>query len=555
MDIKLITGDINKIKADALIVGVFEDVEGSVYEKDLDKALSNSVGDLRKKKEIKGKTSELTVIHSMGRVAAAKVAVLGLGKKNILDANKLRSAVADAIRSLQRKNNLEIALALPDVGLVGKEIGRVTAEAAYLGSYSFRKHLTKESDYGDLKSLDVLSELNLDKDEFGKGVLKGSLVGQAVVLARDMGNEPSNFMTPQDMAETAERVGKESSFKVEVLERREMEKLGMGGLLGVSKASFDKNPPKLIIMRYKGRDDEGWDLALVGKGLTFDTGGISIKPADKMEDMKFDMCGGAATIAAMGAIAKLKYKVNIIAAVPATENMPDGGAYKPGDVLKMFTGKTVEVISTDAEGRLILADALGYINKEKPAAIVRKDGLFETITESGKRIESDLVIIGIGVTPETRLARSAALEIGNGVIVNSYLQTSRPDIYAAGDNAQFPYQALGQAMRVEHWDNALNQGKWAGRNMAGAHEPYSYMPYFFSDLFEFGYEAVGEVDSSLETFADWQKENDTGVVYYLKNSKVRGALMCNVWNQVALARQLIQKAEPMTPAGLQGAIL
>ena len=192
---------------------------------------------------------------------------------------------------------------------------------------------------------------------------------------------------------------------------------------------------------------------------------------------------------------------------------------------------------------------------EKPAAIVRKDGLFETITESGKRIESDLVIIGIGVTPETRLARSAALEIGNGVIVNSYLQTSRPDIYAAGDNAQFPYQALGQAMRVEHWDNALNQGKWAGRNMAGAHEPYSYMPYFFSDLFEFGYEAVGEVDSSLETFADWQKENDTGVVYYLKNSKVRGALMCNVWNQVALARQLIQKAEPMTPAGLQGAIL
>jgi leucyl aminopeptidase len=189
-------------------------------------------------------------------------------------------------------------------------------------------------------------------------------------LARDMGNEPSNFMTPQAMADTAERVAKESGFKVEVLERRDMEKLSMGGLLGVSKASFEKNPPKLIIMRYKGRDAEGWDLALVGKGLTFDSGGISIKPADKMEDMKFDMCGGAATIAAMGAIAKLRYKVNIIAAVPATENMPDGGAYKPGDVLKMFTGKTVEVISTDAEGRLILADALGYINKEKPAAIV-----------------------------------------------------------------------------------------------------------------------------------------------------------------------------------------
>jgi leucyl aminopeptidase len=370
MDIKLITGDLNKISADALIVGVFENGEGSDFEKDLDKALSNAVAELRKKKEIKGKVSELTVIHSLGRIAAAKVAILGLGKKKDLYATKLRSAVADACRCLQRKNNLDLALALPDVGLTAKEIGRAAAEAAYLGSYSFRKHLTKEADYGDLKSFSILSEIKLDKNEFDTGVKKGETVAQAVTLARDMGNEPSNFMTPQDMADTAERVAKESGFKVEVLERRDMEKLGMGGLLGVSKASFDKNPPKLIIMRYKGRDAEGWDLALVGKGLTFDTGGISIKPADKMEDMKFDMCGGAATIAAMGAIAKLKYKVNIIAAVPATENMPDGGAYKPGDVLKMFTGKTVEVISTDAEGRLILADALGYINKEKPAAII-----------------------------------------------------------------------------------------------------------------------------------------------------------------------------------------
>jgi leucyl aminopeptidase len=370
MDIKLITGDINKIAADAIIVGVFENGEGSTFEKDLDKALSNALAELRKKKEIKGKASELNVIYSLGRIAAAKVAILGLGKKKDLDATKLRSAVADAVRSLHRKNNIELALALPNVGLGAKDIGRVAAEAAYLGSYNFRKHLTKEAEYGELKSLVVVSEIKLDKDEFDSGVHKGGTVSQAVILARDMGNEPSNFMTPQDMADTAERVAKESGFKVEVLERRDMEKLGMGGLLGVSKASFDKNPPKLIIMRYKGRDAEGWDLALVGKGLTFDTGGISIKPADKMEDMKFDMCGGAATIAAMGAIGKLKLKINIIAAVPATENMPDGGAYKPGDVLKMFTGKTVEVISTDAEGRLILADTLGYINKEKPAAIV-----------------------------------------------------------------------------------------------------------------------------------------------------------------------------------------
>ncbi|APV44364.1 leucyl aminopeptidase [Dehalogenimonas formicexedens] len=370
MDIKLITGDLEKIKADAIILGVFENGEGNNLEQSLDEALGGAIAELRLKKEIKGKSGEINVIHSMGKVAAAKVAVLGLGKKKDLDATKLRAAVADAVRALHRKNSLDLILALPDTGISVKEIGRVSAEAAYLGSYNFRKHLTKEAEFGEIKSLGVLFSTKPQQDDFATGANRGQIVAQAIMLARDMGNEPSNFMTPQDMADTAEKVAKESGFKVEVLERRDMEKLGMGGLLGVSKASFDKNPPKLIIMRYKGKEADGWDLALIGKGLTFDTGGISIKPADKMEDMKFDMTGGAATIAAMGAIGKLKLKVNVIAAVPATENMPDGGSYKPGDVLKMFTGKTVEVISTDAEGRLILADALGYINKEKPAAMV-----------------------------------------------------------------------------------------------------------------------------------------------------------------------------------------
>lgn len=372
MDIKLITGDVNKIKADAVIVGVFEDAERSELENDLDKALGGAVAELRARKEIKGKVSELTVIHSLGRIKAAKAAVLGLGKKKDLDAAKLRSALADACRGLQRKNNVELAVALPDTGgLGGKDIGRVAAEAAYLGSYSYRKHLTKEAEYGEIRSLYVLSEMKLDKEEFEKGARKGEITAQAVRLARDMANEPSNHMTPENMADVAEKVGRDSDVKVEILDRKDMEKLGMGGLLGVSQASFEKHPPKLIILRYKGGDGDGWDLALVGKGLTFDTGGISIKPADKMEDMKFDMSGGAAAIAAMGAIGKLKLKLNVIAAVPATENMPGGGAFKPGDILRMFTGKTVEVITTDAEGRLILADALGYVIKEaKPKAII-----------------------------------------------------------------------------------------------------------------------------------------------------------------------------------------
>jgi NADPH-dependent 2,4-dienoyl-CoA reductase/sulfur reductase-like enzyme len=197
---------------------------------------------------------------------------------------------------------------------------------------------------------------------------------------------------------------------------------------------------------------------------------------------------------------------------------------------------------------------IDILSGDKPASISRNGGKFITDTEGGKRVESDILIVGIGIVPSIDLAKAAGLETGNGILVDELLQTTNPDIYAAGDNALFPYQALSQRMRVEHWDNALNQGTWAGRNMAGANQPYDYMPYFFSDLFEFGYEAVGEVSSRLETFADWQKENDTGVVYYLEDGRVRGAMMCNVWEMVEAARELIRKGERVEPESLRGLI-
>jgi NADPH-dependent 2,4-dienoyl-CoA reductase/sulfur reductase-like enzyme len=191
---------------------------------------------------------------------------------------------------------------------------------------------------------------------------------------------------------------------------------------------------------------------------------------------------------------------------------------------------------------------------DRPAAIERKGAKFVTSTQAGRKIESDAVIVGIGIAPSIELAERAGLKTGNGIVVNEYLQTSDSNIYAAGDNAFFPYHALGVQTRVEHWDNALNQGKYAGRNMAGGREAYSYMPYFFSDLFEFGYEAVGDVNANLDIVYDWQKEFDTGVVYYLKDRKVRGAMMCNVWEKVEAARDLIRKGETVTPEGLRGAI-
>ncbi len=201
-----------------------------------------------------------------------------------------------------------------------------------------------------------------------------------------------------------------------------------------------------------------------------------------------------------------------------------------------------------------LSRGIKVLTNEKPSAFSRQGSRFITHTASGKKIESDMVIVGIGVAPSLDLPRRAGLQTANGVIVDEYLQASLPDIYAAGDIALFPYKVLGKQTRVEHWDNALNQGKWAGLNMAGAHKPYDYMPYFFSDLFEFGYEAVGEVDAQLETFADWQKENDTGVIYYLKDGKVRGMMMCNVWEKVEIARTVIRAGALVTKESLRGMI-
>jgi NADPH-dependent 2,4-dienoyl-CoA reductase/sulfur reductase-like enzyme len=191
---------------------------------------------------------------------------------------------------------------------------------------------------------------------------------------------------------------------------------------------------------------------------------------------------------------------------------------------------------------------------DRSVGIAREGSRLAVQTERGRRIEADLVIAGIGIAPATELAAGAGLAVENGIVVNEYLQTAQPDIYAAGDNANFPYQALGLHTRIEHWDGALSQGKCAGRNMAGAGEPFTYMPYFYSDLFKFGYEAVGDVNSKLETFSDWQKENDTGVIYYLQGGKVRGAMMCNVWKRLDAARQMILRAQQVQPKDLAGAI-
>jgi NADPH-dependent 2,4-dienoyl-CoA reductase/sulfur reductase-like enzyme len=239
-----------------------------------------------------------------------------------------------------------------------------------------------------------------------------------------------------------------------------------------------------------------------------------------------------------------------------------GGGFIGTEMAAALADKKVSVTMLFPESRpcfRIFPDYLGnHISKlfknhgitmltdDRPMEIEQGAGSYKIKTEKGKRLEADVVIAGIGISPSIGLAKEAGLAVAQGILVNSFLQTSHPDIYAAGDAAIFPDKSLGTTQRVEHWDNALNQGKHAGTNMAGAQKPYSYMSYFFSDLFEIGYEAVGDIDSRLETHADWKEENVKGVIYFIKEHRIRGVLLCNVWDKVDAARALVQSGALFT---------
>ncbi|MEA1958535.1 MAG: leucyl aminopeptidase [Chloroflexota bacterium] len=365
MKITAVTGDITKLAADAVIVNLFEGVKRpSGATAAVDKALGGAIAKLIKQGEIKGKRGEITLIHTMDKIKPARVLVAGLGSKEQLTPAVIREAIAEACRYLRKMPVKEVVTIAHGTGAGGIDAtvsAQAITEGAMLGSYTFRWHKTKSDNNGEIERLSIATPERQLLKPLKKGCEKGRVLAEATILARDVANEPGNFMTPTDLAAVAAKVADDWGLECEVFERADMEEMDMGALLGVARGSVQ--PPKLIVLKYRGDKRSKKIIGLVGKGLTFDSGGISIKPSEKMGDMKGDMAGGAAVIAAMRAIGELKPKANVTAIVPATENLPDGNAYKPGDVLKASNGKTIEVVNTDAEGRLILADALSYARK------------------------------------------------------------------------------------------------------------------------------------------------------------------------------------------------
>ena len=372
MKIKVVSGDITKLKVDAIIVNLFEGMESPAGATGaVDQALGGLITQLIAEGEIKGKLNEMTLVHSMGKISPARVVVSGLGKENELSPTRIRGVTAEACRFLRKvgaKRVGTIAHGAGSGGIDAEQSAQAVTEGAILGLYTFRKHQTKELGQKDVNELRIVEMDRKKLPELKRGCARGRIMAEATNLARDMANEPANYMTPTDMAEVAKKVAQDYGLEFEVLEKKDIEKMGMGALLGVSQGS--RQPLKFIILTYKGSRPSKTPLGLIGKGITFDSGGISIKPSEGMGDMKGDMSGGATVIAAMRAIGELKPKINVTALIPATENLPDGAAVKPGDILKAMNGKTIEIANTDAEGRLILADALSYAGKLKLSPLV-----------------------------------------------------------------------------------------------------------------------------------------------------------------------------------------
>jgi len=380
MDFQTTSKTLEDVTCDALVVGAARsktasnthDVVLSGMTKEVDTLLDGLISQICADGAFKGNLGEMTTVYTIGKLAAKRVLVVGLGSIEALNAQALRKASAISVRHLQQTGAHTIALALAHEGMVVEVEAGVQAqvEGTLLGSYTFRKY--KQSDdhaekWGITKVW--LTAGQGSGDHFEKAMRRGRALAEATNFARDLVNEPPNVLTPGELANRASAMAGQFGLECEILDRPQMEELGMGGLLGVSQGSAE--PPKFIILRYRGatkNTDKG--MALVGKGITFDTGGISLKPADRMDEMKGDMAGAAAVIGAMQAIASLKPAVNVTALVSTTENMPSGTAYRPGDILRIMNGKTIEIVNTDAEGRLVLADALSYAAKEGLSPII-----------------------------------------------------------------------------------------------------------------------------------------------------------------------------------------
>ena len=367
MQVRISTDAAASVATGALVLPVFSDQQLDTVAREIDALTGGALADVLASREITGKTNELAVVHA--KDAPFRRAVLvGLGDREKFTVSALAKFAGTAVRTLGKRNVASIAFVVPAEAAANVLLATsALAEGAIAATLDTTTYRTEPDRPVVVDDVLILAGA-FDRAALDAGVRRGTIVGEAVNFARVMALTPGNDMTPTDLARRARELGARAGLDVDVLDEARMEAKGMGALLGVSRGSDE--PATLSVLTYRGDPSSSEVLALVGKGLTFDSGGISIKPAENMHEMKYDMSGGAGVIGAMYAIGMLRPRLNVIGLVPSSENLPGPRAMKPGDILRAMNGKTIEVINTDAEGRLILADALCYARELGATTIV-----------------------------------------------------------------------------------------------------------------------------------------------------------------------------------------
>ena len=372
MEFSIKSGSPEKQRCGAVVVGVFESRKLTLSAELLDKAANGFLSDILRRGDLGDKAGSTLVLHSVAGVMSERVVLVGLGKEREFNEKAYCSAVRAATKALNDTGASDAAIFLTEIGVKKRSLAWRTRQATQIAldtNYRFDEYKTQKADSKrNLKKIIFAVERRNEHAEAEEGVRQGAAVAHGMAMTRTLGNLPPNVCTPTYLAEQARAMAKEFKLGCEVLEKKDMEKLGMHSLLAVARGSHQ--PPKLIVLHYKGGAKNEKPVVLVGKGITFDTGGISLKPAAEMDEMKYDMCGAASVLGTMRAVAAMQLPVNLTVVVPTTENMPGGNATRPGDIVTSMSGQTIEILNTDAEGRLILCDALTYSERFSPEVVI-----------------------------------------------------------------------------------------------------------------------------------------------------------------------------------------
>lgn len=501
MEIEVKRGAIQEEQTELIVVNLFQGVtEPGGATGSVDKALHGQIGDLIAAGDFKGKLNETAVLYTRGDIPAKRVLLVGLGKQDEFDLDKVRQVAGTAARKARSLGLSRYATIVHGAGAAGlepAEAAQALAEGTHLSQYRFTQHQTvKNENEGDTE-LEKVSVVVFEQelvDTVREGVWAGEHIAAAVKLARDLTNQPANYATPTILADEARRMAKAYGLKFRAFGPADMRQLGMGALLGVAQGS--QQEPRFIVLEHNLKEAEGAPVVLVGKGLTFDSGGLSLKSSENMHQMKGDMAGAATVLGAMQALAALKVPHPVVGLIPSTENLPSGTAYKPGDVLKAITGKTIEVINTDAEGRLILADALGYAQRYSPKAVIDlatltgacvvalgtvAAGLFSTDDDLAARIEA--------------ASRATNEKVWRMPLWKEYAEQLKSDVADVKNTGGRPAGAITAAMFLSKFAEEM---PWAHLDIAGVSAKDKDSPYQPKGATGFGVRLLTQL------LRDWQ---------------------------------------------------